>query len=68
MSATTIRLWLVRETNDARLYCKHPFDEPETPPVADCVWVPKSIIEHCSKDGNQHMVKLPDWFIEKKGL
>jgi hypothetical protein len=67
----TIRLWLVRETDKARLYCK--FDPSTKPNVvidekSDCVWIPLSIVEHTSKRGNVHMVSLPDWFIEKENL
>ncbi len=71
MSAITIRFWLVRETEKARQYCKfapHPDLGFENATYADLIWVPKSIIEHTTKRGNEHMVKLPDWFIEKNGL
>lgn len=61
--ATTIRLWLIRQTDKARLYSKTP---PNREPVE--VWVPLSVIEHTTKRGNEHEVKLPDWFIEKAGL
>lgn len=64
-SMTKIRLWLIRETNKARLYCKHGNPNPEE---SDCVWVPLSIVEHTTKRGNEHVVTLPDWFIEKEGL
>lgn len=66
-----IRLWYIRSTMEngeerTRLYSKMP---PERSPLADdMVWVLASIIEHCSKNGNEHMVKLPDWFIEKSNL
>lgn len=60
-----ITLWLVRETEKARLYCKHGRPNPEN---TDCVWVPRSVVEHTSKTGNQHIVTLPDWFVEKAGL
>ena len=61
--ATTMRLWLLRETEKARLYSKTPPDREEDP-----IWIPKSIVEHTTKRGNEHDVKLPDWFIEKNGL
>ena len=60
-----IRLWLIRETEKARYYCKH--NRPNTDPT-DCVWVPRSIVEHTTKRGNEHVVELPDWFIEKEGF
>jgi hypothetical protein len=60
-----IRFWLVRETDLARQYSKTP---ELAPAFEDLIWIPKSIIEHTTKRGNEHQVKLPDWFIEKKGL
>lgn len=60
-----IRLWLIRQTDKARLYCRH--GKP-TPDDSDCVWVPLSIVEHTTKRGNEHEVTLPDWFIEKENL
>lgn len=65
MSATTVRLWLFRETDKARQYCKH--DRDMIGPN-DLIWVPLSIIEHTTKRGREHCVQLPDWFIEKEGL
>lgn len=64
--STIIMLWLVRETGLARLYCKH--NRPGRDEKTDCIWVPKSIVEHTTKRGTEHMVKLPDWFIRKNGL
>lgn len=59
-------LWLLKETAGARFYSKLP---PERHPTAnDCLWIPRSIIEHTSKTGKQHIVTLPDWFIEKRNL
>lgn len=60
-----IRLWLVRETEKARLYCKHNRPNPDK---ADCVWIPRSIVEHTSMRGTEHTVDLPDWFVEKEKL
>lgn len=61
-----MRLWLVRQTEKARLYSKVP---PERNPTEDDqVWVPLSIIEHTTKRGAEHDVRLPDWFVEKEGL
>lgn len=66
MQKTRMRLWLIRETELARLYSKVP---PERHPEKDDqLWVPKSIVEHTTKRGNEHDVKLPDWFIEKNDL
>lgn len=63
MGGVKIRLWLIRETEKARLYSKTP---PERLP--DYIWIAKSIVEHTSKRGNEHEVTLPDWFIEMKHL
>lgn len=66
-----IRLWLIRETEKARLYCKfapHPdlgFSNAED---GDKVWVPRSVAEHTTKRGAEHEVELPDWFVEKANL
>jgi len=61
-----MRLWLIRKTELARRYSKVP---PERhPEESDMLWVPNSIVEHTTKRGNEHDVKLPDWFIEKNGL
>ena len=59
-------LWFVRETPLARLYTKIP---PERGPTeSDFIWVPRSIVEHTSKMGAQHIVTLPDWFLDKEGI
>lgn len=61
-----ITLWFLRETEKARLYTKIP---PERHPTKDDeIWVPRSVVEHTSKMGNQHIVTLPDWFVEKAKL
>jgi hypothetical protein len=59
-------LWFVRETPLARLYTKIPPDR--HPTQADQIWVPRSIVEHTSKMGDQHIVTLPEWFVEKNDL
>jgi hypothetical protein len=65
-SSTTLHLWFIRETDKARLYSKLP---PERNPIeGDFVWIPMSIIEHVSKHGDEHDVKLPEWFIQARGL
>ena len=61
-----MRFWLIRETELARLYSKIPLDR--NPESSDQIWIPRSIIEHTTKRGNEHEVKLPDWFIEKEKL
>ena len=64
-----IRLWFIRETDLARLYSKVPIGQPgRTPEPSDELWVPRSIVEHTTKRGNEHELDLPDWFIEKSGL
>lgn len=66
-----MRLWLIRETEKARLYCKfapHPDFGFQNADVFDKIWIPRSIIEHTTKRGIEHEVKLPDWFLEKNGL
>jgi hypothetical protein len=71
MSATTIRLWFIRQTDKARLYCRfapHPDLGFENADEWDKIWIPLSIIEHTSKRGNEHHIKVPDWFIEKSRL
>jgi hypothetical protein len=61
-----MRLWFIRQTEKARLYSRVP---PERhPSQEDQIWVPLSIIEHTTKRGNEHDVKLPDWFLEKNNL
>jgi hypothetical protein len=64
-----MRFWLVRETEKARLYSKV---DPSAPnriaDEGDQLWIPKSVIEHTTKRGSEHEVKLPDWFIEKNEL
>lgn len=65
-ATTTIRLWLIRETELARLYSKTVIPNADRDIVE--VWIPKSIIEHTTKRGNEHMVVLPDWFVERERL
>lgn len=69
MSTTTIRLWFIRQTEKARLYSKVPTQPPhDFISEDDKLWIPLSIIEHTTKRGVEHEVKLPDWFIEKSDL
>lgn len=67
MGTTKIRLWFVRETEKAYQYTKLPPDRQRNPD--DLVWIPKSQIEHRSKQPNGlHEVTLPDWLVEAKNL
>lgn len=66
MSASTITLWLLRETEKARLYSRTRLSNFGS--SIDSIWIPKSIIEHTTKRGNEHDVTLPDWFMEKENL
>lgn len=61
-----IRLWFVRETLEARLYRKIPMDKPAE--RVDFCWIPKSLIEHTTKNGDEHYVTLPAWFVDKHNL
>lgn len=61
-----ITLWLVRETELARLYSKIPPERHSE--KSDEVWIPKSVVEHTSKTSSQHTVTLPDWFVQKAKL
>jgi len=61
-----ITLWLIRETDKARLYSKVRPDR--NPTQVDEIWIPRSIVEHTSKVDLEHTVTLPDWFVEKEGL
>lgn len=68
MGATEIRLWFLKETDKARLYYKHRTEPGKPLDLSDKIWIPKSVIEHTSIRGEEHTVRLPDWFIEKNGL
>jgi hypothetical protein len=61
-----MRLWFIRETEKARLYSKTDPTNPHR--ESDQIWVPKSIIEHTTKRGNDHDVKLPSWFCDANNL
>lgn len=68
MSTTKVRLWFREETELARKYSKVPPERVHEYPVSK-IWIPKSIIEHTSKEpSGLHIVTLPDWFVEKEGL
>lgn len=61
------RLWFIRETASARGYSKVP---PERRPThEDLVWLPRSQIEHTSKEPSGiHIVTIPEWLARAKGL
>jgi hypothetical protein len=63
----TVRLWFVRESDQARCYSKLP---PERRPDAtDLFWLPKSQIENTVKfPTGMHEVKIPSWLAERHGL
>lgn len=64
---TTVKLWFLGESKLARHYSKTNPKDPARDVVE--VWVPKSLIEHTTKypDG-MHLVKLPDFFVDREGL
>jgi len=67
-----VRLWFVRETEKARLYCRIPMSWHPGP--EDEIWVPRSVVNHTTKrpakDGErpEHEIEMEDWFGEEKGL
>lgn len=67
-----IRLWLLRETETARLYSRLPKDRRDRLKIgdkSDQIWIPRSVVEHQTKfaDGERHLT-LPNWFAEKNDL
>lgn len=63
---SVVHLWFLEETHLARHYSSLP---PERNPTdKDTIWIPKSIVEHTTKRGNEHHIKLPDWFVDKNNL
>ncbi len=61
-----ITLWLIRETEKACIYSKLP---PERNPTkADEIWIPRSVVEHTTKMGAQHIVTVQEWFAFKNNL
>ena len=60
------RLWFLRETPLARLYSKLPLDKPRE--KSDEIWIPRSVIEHVTKFGNEHHLTITDWWADKNDL
>ncbi len=72
MSETTqITMWYIQESSLAWQYSRIPPER--NPQKEDKVWIPKSIVEHRSKDGgdkvwSRHIVTLPDWYVTRENL
>lgn len=65
--STTVRLWDAGiETEKAYKYFRIPPER--NPDDCDVIWIPKSIVEGRTKRGNEHEVKLPDWFTSEHNL
>lgn len=69
MSASRVRLWLIRKTEKAYLF------QTAFRPGGREVWVPRSIVEHISWESERKdqpfreaEVTLPEWFISKNEL
>lgn len=64
---TTVRLWLVKETEKARYYSKLPPER--NPEPGDMLWIPRSVCHGTMKFPNdEHHVQVEDWFVEREGL
>lgn len=60
-------LFFIRETEKARLYSTVPPERGQTKDTE--IWLPRSQIEHTSKDpSGMHIVTIPEWLADKKGL
>ncbi len=59
-----VKLWLVRETDKARLFCT------ATPGTTNAreIWIPRSITHSLSKDHETCVVEVEDWFLEREEL
>lgn len=62
----TVRLWYIRETEAA--YCYSKTDPKASGRDMNPVFIPKSLVEHRTKRGDEHMVTVPDWFADKEDL
>jgi hypothetical protein len=71
MMKTTIRLFLMEQTDKAYRFSKTPRDRD---PQSEGVWVPKSMVECVvwlpeeAGEWRQAFVDMQEWFAEKKGL
>lgn len=69
---STITLWLIRETEKARLYYTKPPEQ--NPTEKDKIWIPKSLITHQFKYGCKEGeiprcdVTIEEWFLNKNNL
>jgi hypothetical protein len=70
-----VRCWIVRSTDKAYLFSKLPMSK--SPTDADKVWIPRSLIEHITKqkapdvldiEYQECEVSLPEWVAEKNNL
>lgn len=62
-----IKLWLIKETEKARLYSKLPPDR--HPTHEDEIWVPRSVIEHQTKLPDACcIVTVSAWWADYKNL
>lgn len=71
-----VTLWFIRESasGQARLFSRVP-SSAKVDGVDDNVWLPRSLIEHASKDPVKpgedwpaHTMTIPDWIGVQKGL
>lgn len=68
METRIITLWYLDESEKAFLYSRIKTAPDAGVIIENQVWIPKSIVEHRTKLGNEHDVKLPEWFLDEKGL
>lgn len=73
MSQSTFELdevFLVTETDAAKLFRLIDVDEEDAEMGEDQWWVPKSLIEStdCYRIGEEGYVEVPEWFAEKEGM
>ncbi len=68
-----LRLWLVKETEKARLYSRQSSQENSSP--TDLLWLPRSVCKSTKKfpptsptAWPEHHVEVEEWFAEKEKL